>query len=51
MIAKHNTQTGTSVRKLCIERLKDPDITEAQLTEALDPARITKLDAGMVGAG
>jgi fumarate hydratase class II len=50
-IAKLSAKTGTPVRKLCMERLKELGITEAELNEALDPARMTKPDAGMVGAG
>lgn len=50
-IAKLSAKTGTPVRQLCLERLTELGITEAELTEALDPARMTKPDAGMVGAG
>lgn len=50
-IAKLSAKTGTPVRQLCLERLDELGITEAELTEALDPARMTKPDAGMVGAG
>jgi fumarate hydratase class II len=50
-IAKLSAKTGTPVRVLCMERLKELGITEAELNEALDPARMTKPDAGMVGAG
>jgi fumarate hydratase class II len=51
VIAKESAKTGIPVRKLCMDRLKELGITEAELTEALDPARMTKPDAGMVGAG
>ncbi len=50
-IAKLSAKTGTPVRKLCMERLQELGITEAELNEALDAARMTKPDAGMVGAG
>lgn len=50
-IAKLSAKTGTPVRVLCMERLEELGITEAELNEALDPARMTKPDAGMVGAG
>lgn len=50
-IAKLSAKTGTPVRKLCMERLKELGITEAELTEALDPARMCAPDASMVGAG
>jgi fumarate hydratase class II len=51
VIAKESAKTGIPVRKLCMERLDELGITEAELNEALDPARMTKPDAGMVGAG
>ncbi|WP_050027294.1 class II fumarate hydratase [Verrucomicrobium sp. BvORR034] len=51
VIAKLSAKTGTPVRQLCLERLEELGITEAELTEALDPARMTAPDAGMVGAG
>jgi len=50
-IAKLSAKTGTPVRKLCMERLDELGITEAELTEALDPARMCAPDASMVGAG
>ncbi len=50
-IAKLSAKTGTPVRKLCMERLSELGITEAELTEALDPARMCAPDASMVGAG
>jgi fumarate hydratase, class II len=50
-IAKESARTGIPVRKLCMDRLKELGLTEAELNEALDPARMTKPDAGMVGAG
>jgi fumarate hydratase, class II len=51
VIAKESAKTGIPVRKLCMDRLSELGITEAELNEALDPARMTKPDAGMVGAG
>ncbi|WP_395743125.1 class II fumarate hydratase [Prosthecobacter sp.] len=50
-IAKLSAKTGTPVRQLCLERLKTLGITEAELNEALDPARMTKPDATSVGGG
>lgn len=50
-IAKLSAKTGTPVRILCQERLAELGITEAELTEALDPARMCAPDASMVGAG
>jgi len=50
-IAKLSAKTGTPVRQLCLERLTEIGITEHELNEALDPARMTRPDAGMVGAG
>jgi fumarate hydratase class II len=50
-IAKLSAQTGTPVRQLCLERLTELGITEAELTEALDPARMCAPDASMVGPG
>ena len=50
-IAKLSAKTGTPVRKLCMERHSELGITEAKLTEALDPARMCAPDASMVGAG
>ncbi len=37
-IAKESVTTGRTVRELCLERLNELKITEAQLTSALDPA-------------
>ncbi|OAI56074.1 class II fumarate hydratase [Verrucomicrobiaceae bacterium SCGC AG-212-N21] len=51
VIAKESAKTGIPVRKLCMDRLSELGITEAELNEALDAARMTKPDAGMVGAG
>jgi fumarate hydratase class II len=39
------------VRQLCLERLGELGITEAELNEALDPVRMTRPDAAMVGGG
>lgn len=50
-IAKLSAKTGTPVRQLCLERLKELGITEDELNEALDPKRMTQPDATMVGAG
>ena len=50
-IAKLSAKSGTPVRKLCMERLSELGITEAELTEALDPTRMCAPDASMVGAG
>lgn len=50
-IAKQSAKTGTPVRELCLQRLAELGITEAELNEALDPARMTTPDAGMVGGG
>lgn len=50
-IAKLSAKTGTPVRQLCLERLNELGITEAELNEALDPKRMTQPDATMVGAG
>jgi fumarate hydratase class II len=51
VIAKESARTGIPVRKLCLDRLDELGITEAELTEALDPARMCAPDASMVGAG
>ncbi|MEY4483254.1 MAG: hypothetical protein RL693_706 [Verrucomicrobiota bacterium] len=51
VIAKESAKTGIPVRKLCMDRLTELGITEAELTEALDPARMCAPDASMVGAG
>lgn len=50
-IAKLSAKTGTPVRELCLERLGELGITQEELNEALDPARMTRPDAAMVGAG
>lgn len=50
-IAKLSAKTGVPVRALCLERLQELGLTEAELSEALDPARMTQPDAAMVGAG
>jgi fumarate hydratase class II len=50
-IAKLSIKTGMSVRKLCLERLDELGLTEEELSEALDPARMCAPDAGMVGGG
>jgi len=50
-IAKESARTGVSVRALCLERLDELGITAAELDAALDPARMTAPDAGLVGAG
>lgn len=50
-IAKLSAKTGTPVRQLCLERLGELGITEQELNEALDPARMTRPDAAMVGGG
>ena len=51
VIAKESAKTGIPVRKLCLDRLSELGITEAELNEALDPARMCAPDASMVGAG
>ena len=51
VIAKESAKTGIPVRKLCMDRLSELGITEAELNEALDPARMCAPDASMVGAG
>lgn len=50
-IAKLSAATGKPVRQLCLERLDELGITEADVTEALDPARMCAPDARRVGAG
>lgn len=50
-IAKLSAATGTSVRQLCLERLAELGLTETELNAALDPARMTNPDAGMVSGG
>ncbi len=37
-IAKESVTSGRTVRELCLERLEELEITEEQLTSALDPA-------------
>jgi len=49
-IAKESARSGVTVRELCIDRLSELGITEAELTEALDPARMTGSDATAMGA-
>ncbi|TDU70935.1 fumarase class II [Prosthecobacter fusiformis] len=51
VIAKESARTGTPVRQLCLQRLAELGITEEELNEALDPARMCAPDAAMVGAG
>lgn len=50
-IAKLSAKTGTPVRELCLARLEELGISEAELNEALDPVKMTRPDAAMVGAG
>ena len=50
-IAKQSAKTGTPVRELCLQRLSELGLTETELNEALDPARMTRPDAEMVGGG
>ena len=50
-LAKLSVKTGASIRKLCLERLDELGLTEAELTEALDPARMCAPSAAMVGGG
>ncbi len=40
MIAKESAKTGIPVRKLCMDRLGELGLTEAELNEALDPVRM-----------
>lgn len=40
-IAKESVTSGRTVRELCTERLEELNITEEQLTAALDPASMT----------
>ena len=40
-IAKESVRTGIPVRQLCLQRLEELGITEAELNDALDPARMT----------
>ncbi|MEN3941652.1 class II fumarate hydratase [Prosthecobacter sp. SYSU 5D2] len=49
VIAKESAKTGIPVRQLCLQRLDELGITEAELNEALDPARMCGPDAAMVG--
>ncbi len=51
VIAKESARTGIPVRQLCLGRLAELGLTEAELTEALDPERMCAPDAGMVGGG
>ncbi len=44
-IAKLSASSGRSVRALCLERLDEFGLTEAELNEALDPGRMTAPDA------
>jgi len=43
-IAKESAKTLRSVREICMDSLDELGITEAQLNEALDPARMTAPD-------
>jgi fumarate hydratase class II len=49
-IAKESAETGIAVRKLCHDRLNELGISEAELNEALDPARMTAPDGSAGGA-
>lgn len=51
VIAKESAKTGVPVRQICLKRLDELGLTEAELNEALDPARMCAPDASMVGAG
>ena len=51
MIAKESARTGIPVRKLCLERLDELGLTEDELNEALDPARMCAPNASMAGGG
>lgn len=51
VIAKESARTGIPVRKLCLERLDELGLTEDELNEALDPARMCAPNASMVGGG
>lgn len=50
-IAKESARTGTPVRQLCLARLDELGLTEAELNEALDPARMCAPDAALAGPG
>ena len=50
-IAKESARTGIPVRKLCMDRLSELGITEAELNEALDPATMCAPSVDKVGAG
>ncbi len=50
-IAKQSAKTGTPVREICLQQLAELGLTESELNEALDPARMTRPDADMVGGG
>ena len=41
-IAKESVETGKTVRELCVEQLSDLNITEEELTSALDPSKMTE---------
>lgn len=51
LIAKESAKTGVPVRQLCLQRLDELGLTEAELNAALDPARMCAPDATMVGGG
>jgi len=40
-IAKESVQTGRTVRELCEEQLDELGLTKDELTELLDPARMS----------
>jgi fumarate hydratase, class II len=46
-----SAKSGTPVRNLCMERLKELGMVEAELTQALNPARMCTPVASMVEAG
>lgn len=50
IVAKESAKTGVTVRELCLARLDEFGITEAELTEALDPVRMSAPDAAVKGA-
>jgi fumarate hydratase class II len=50
-IAKESASSGIPVRKLCMDRLSELGITEAELNEALDPATMCAPNADMVDGG
>ena len=41
-IAKESVETGKTVRELCLEQLSDLNISEEELTSALDPSKMTE---------